>query len=645
MAERSWFFNSAPGDPRVYQASDFARYFGKVLSTGLLHEDNVPGLSVKTSGSDLRTYVEPGSAIMEGYAYENSGNEYLTHGLPEIDMNRIDRVVLRLDKRNNSRYIRLFVKDGTPAINPEPPSLTRDGSIWELSLAQVLVRANTSSINPADILDERLDRQVAGLVYSLISKPQMADIGSGNYSARATVAGQRDFVIPNDTFDKDGDGLTVYLDGKKVPEDAYTIVVPRTVRFNSGLPIGSLVEFTVIRGVVKLPTDYPADASDVGIIDAGGYYEETNVEGALQKIGAALFTPQPKVYGVKIDINNQDPQKAVERIGDSASFSSSADFNNVFPFNKIKPCLLRNGEVIHYLDPNDFSKNIDGSPVEINNYLMGDVMIEFPLIYWNLEKDSNFQYIQYSEARVNSKFQPLAHQDGIKVNDKLYVAAYAGSTDAENKLRSVSGKSAAKNRSLSSYRDSARLNGNHYEVMNYYQILMIQILYIVQYADRRTLNWFSPSGFVDLSGSLNKSGMNVTKPSNGPVKYVGLEQILTNSMLKLDGYYHGTSSIPQITSDNTIYNDLGAGYERMNFSVRTSSNSYTRDIIGSNKGGFLPLNVEGSSTTGYADLTETSATGALHFGNGIIGGFFSFRTGTAEAISDPSTYARLVYLK
>lgn len=171
MAEISKFFNSAPGDPRTYQASDFADYFGSVLSTGLLHTDNIPALEVKCEGTDLRTYVTPGKAIMQGYLYENTSNLYLEHALPEPTLDRIDRIVLRLDKRNQSRFIKLFVKQGTASSNPVPPNLQRDDFIYELSLAQIRVRANTSTLNPADLIDERLDENLCGLVHSLISIP------------------------------------------------------------------------------------------------------------------------------------------------------------------------------------------------------------------------------------------------------------------------------------------------------------------------------------------------------------------------------------------------------------------------------------------------------------------------------------------
>ncbi len=164
MAEKSLFFNSAPGDIRTYQASDFAEYFSNVLNSGLHHLDGVPVLKVNCDGTDLRTFIEPGKAIIQGYGYENTSNLYLTHALPESTLDRIDRIVLRLDKRNQSRFIKLFVLQGAAAASPVAPTLHRDEFIYELSLAQIRVRANTSTLSPDDLIDERLDPILCGLV-------------------------------------------------------------------------------------------------------------------------------------------------------------------------------------------------------------------------------------------------------------------------------------------------------------------------------------------------------------------------------------------------------------------------------------------------------------------------------------------------
>lgn len=171
MAEIYKFFNSAPGDPRMHYASDFADYFGSVLSTGLLHTDEIPGMRVTIEQGTLNTVVSPGKAVMKGYLYENTTPLTLTHGIPESNADRIDRVVLRLDLRNSERSVKLHVKEGIPDVNPVEPSLQRDEFIYELSLARIRVRANTSSFNPNDLTDERYYEEYCGFVNSLLTIP------------------------------------------------------------------------------------------------------------------------------------------------------------------------------------------------------------------------------------------------------------------------------------------------------------------------------------------------------------------------------------------------------------------------------------------------------------------------------------------
>ncbi|NOG28516.1 hypothetical protein [Lysinibacillus fusiformis] len=171
MAEIFKFFNSAPGDERWHYASDFADYFGNVLSSGLLHKNGTPNLQVKVNAGTMQTYVEAGEALIQGYQYQNTTPLFLTHGLPEPNLDRIDRIVLRLDKRNNARFIRLFVKEGVSATNPVPPVLQRDQYVFELSLAQIRLTKNTSSLEPLKLIDERMKEDLCGIVYSLISVP------------------------------------------------------------------------------------------------------------------------------------------------------------------------------------------------------------------------------------------------------------------------------------------------------------------------------------------------------------------------------------------------------------------------------------------------------------------------------------------
>lgn len=167
MAELSSFFNAVNGD-RQYDAEQFAEYFRQFLMSGIYHKNNAPSLKVR-QGTGLQTILEPGSAFLEGYMYKNTADIVFTHDAADATNPRIDRIVLRLNRSINARYIKAFIKKGAPATNPQPPALQRDNVVYEISLAQVRINAGATSIT--SITDERFNPSVAGLVSSLITVP------------------------------------------------------------------------------------------------------------------------------------------------------------------------------------------------------------------------------------------------------------------------------------------------------------------------------------------------------------------------------------------------------------------------------------------------------------------------------------------
>jgi len=167
MAEEYSFFNDVNGD-REYDMEEFAKYFKQFLSSGLYHTNYVPALQVSHL-SGLQTRMVLGSAYLEGFMYRNTEDITFAHDPADVTNTRIDRVVLRLDRSLNARYIKAFIKKGIAATNPQPPALQRDDIVNEVSLAQVRINAGASTI--ASVMDERLDPAVAGLVSSLITVP------------------------------------------------------------------------------------------------------------------------------------------------------------------------------------------------------------------------------------------------------------------------------------------------------------------------------------------------------------------------------------------------------------------------------------------------------------------------------------------
>ncbi|MFA1820548.1 hypothetical protein ACDX78_10255 [Virgibacillus oceani] len=158
MAELSRFFNSVAGDERTYQANDFAQFFINFLGDGFFD-----GLATSSSNS-MNITIQPGSAFIQGHEYTNTASFNLTHDTASATNDRIDRIVLRLNRDIDVRSIRAFIKKGSEGSNPEPPELTRNDYVWEISLAQVWIEAGKSFIDDSQITDERGDPDACGRV-------------------------------------------------------------------------------------------------------------------------------------------------------------------------------------------------------------------------------------------------------------------------------------------------------------------------------------------------------------------------------------------------------------------------------------------------------------------------------------------------
>ncbi len=163
MAQKSGFFNSSGGD-RVYNADDFASYFGKLVTNGVFTSasDNLKVLP----HTGMSVLARPGSAWINGYSYENTADLELTLNTANGVNPRIDRVVVRLSMIERS--ITLAVLTGVPAVTPTAPALTRTGDVYELCLADITIGKGVVTINAGDITDTRLNTSLCGTVNSLI---------------------------------------------------------------------------------------------------------------------------------------------------------------------------------------------------------------------------------------------------------------------------------------------------------------------------------------------------------------------------------------------------------------------------------------------------------------------------------------------
>lgn len=168
--ERSSFFNAelnGQAYDRVYLAEDFARYFASFIGNGVFPTPST-NLQVISRDNNMIIRLSPGKAWINGYFYENTESLLITVDPADGVLNRIDRVVIRLDLIN--REIKSYLKKGTFASNPVPPTLTRNNDIWEIGLSDILINKGAIKITQADITDLRQNNSYCGLVSGTVSQ-------------------------------------------------------------------------------------------------------------------------------------------------------------------------------------------------------------------------------------------------------------------------------------------------------------------------------------------------------------------------------------------------------------------------------------------------------------------------------------------
>ncbi|WP_225894539.1 hypothetical protein [Clostridium botulinum] len=187
--EKSFAFNSINGDRR-YKAEDFASYFASFIGNGVFPNPST-GLQV-ISNNDMSVTDKPGKGWINGFYYQNTDDFILKLDVADGVLNRIDRVVLKLDF--NKRSINLYIKKGVFASSPVAPTLQRDADAYELGLADVKVNAGVIKITQADITDLRLDKNLCGIVHGVVDQVDITTIFN-QYSTR--------FKIKSEEFEKE----------------------------------------------------------------------------------------------------------------------------------------------------------------------------------------------------------------------------------------------------------------------------------------------------------------------------------------------------------------------------------------------------------------------------------------------------------
>ena len=151
MTQYSFPWNDVHGD-RLYDADDFMRFFAAFLKTGVVMSFK-DGLRVRSTQNGMNIQVGSGSAVIDGGSYLNDEAIGIQVNVASSIQDRVDSVVLRMDK--NARATQLFYKPGDTTV-------ARNDTTYELQLATISVKTNATQITDGDITDKRSDSTVCG---------------------------------------------------------------------------------------------------------------------------------------------------------------------------------------------------------------------------------------------------------------------------------------------------------------------------------------------------------------------------------------------------------------------------------------------------------------------------------------------------
>ena len=171
------------------------------------------------------------------------------------------------------------------------------------------------------------------------------------------------------------------------------------------------------------------------------YVTEESLIGVLKYFRDEIFnmtkttSPSSLVeYTVIVDQENKDPKTSCT-YADDALHMYPGDLWDTMPiFKDIKPCVFKNGAVVYYLNPNDWTQKADGTNSNLRG-ADGDVMIEFPKCAYRIYTDNNNKvYVSVtndpSKVTGDNRYSYDAFSRlSLGDRDKIYISAFLGCMD------------------------------------------------------------------------------------------------------------------------------------------------------------------------------------------------------------------------
>ena len=166
----------------------------------------------------------------------------------------------------------------------------------------------------------------------------------------------------------------------------------------------STIDITQYAKKTELPTVPTAATKEkLGVVKVGDGLNVT--DGVISVDNSSVFIDMMS-YGVEWDTTISDP--ACTRIGNPLLHKS-------LPIqSEYKGCLVKNGKVNYYLDPNDWSKKADGTPSVLDG-TDGDVMVHIPKFYGKSGSNGTKRWVRIATTKIDPSWVEIP---------EMFVSAY-----------------------------------------------------------------------------------------------------------------------------------------------------------------------------------------------------------------------------
>ena len=331
-------------------------------------------------------------------------------------------------------------------------------------------------------------------------------------------------------------------------------------------------------------------------------------------------------------------------------------WKNTFIMDLVRPCMLYNqnakdaegnslcGQVMEYLDPEDYSKTIDGN----SSHIADESCNANAMAQWDISR-LWFKIVEYlpkkyhcyvANKKVDNNYKNFLQYDCDGNIKKYYYNAMFDACIINGVARSLSGKAPAVNATGDAQLAAAQANGKGYDASEERFIVARNILLMLmsETTDAQTAfgtgrqSGGSNQNYNQLaSGQLNDKGGFHGDSNNGCVKVFHSENPWGNVWKILQGFIlvNGVVCLKFTPNTNdgstaTAYNKTGSGYINTGITISGTSGGYISSIALAGDYAFVPTVVSGSSSTFIPDgcWFANSIIGFARFGGNSDNGLF-----------------------